>query len=175
MLVSQITIDNVNALIKRFFQHNRTWDNFLGFANVEWALSHFEGVFHHGLAHLYPLLADVCSEMLLQFNIVPQYGTTEADFRTFNDLDEFFLVNLEEHKETYKLLIKTKEDAQINGDINIVEEINKLIRMFNKFISQAILLLDKAEVYGDNLWAFDADADKFYILDNEKEELTSGK
>lgn len=175
MLVSQITIDNVNALIKRFFQHNRTWDNFLGFANVEWALSNFEGVFHHGLAHLYPLLADVCSEMLLQFNIVPQYGTTEADFRTYNDLDEFFLVNLEEHKKTYELLVKTREDAEVNGDINIVEEINKLIRMFNKFISQAILLLDKAEVYGDNLWAFDADADKFYILDNEKEELTSDK
>ena len=72
-------------------------------------------------------------------------------------------------------MVKTREDAQVNGDINIVEEINKLIRMFNKFISQAILLLDKAEVYGDNLWAFDADADKFYILDNEKEELTSDK
>lgn len=171
MLVAENTINNVNELIKRFFQHNRTWDNFLGFGNVEWALHNFNNVFHNGLAHLYPLLADVCSDMLLEFNIAPKYGTTEADFREYNDPEDFFLVNVEEHKETYRLLVKTRKEALDSGDVNIAEEINKLIRMFNKFIEQALLLKDKAEVYGDNLWAFDADAEKFYILGEVKEEL----
>lgn len=172
MFVSQNTINNVNELIKRFFQHNRTWDNFLGFANVEWALSNFSGVFHHGLAHLYPLLADVCSDMLLDFNIVPKYGTTEADFRTYEDIEDFFLANLEEHKATYELLCKTTKEATENGDLNIAKEVDGLLRMFNKFIAQAILLKDKAEAYGDNLWAFDAYAQQFYILEDIKEELT---
>lgn len=171
MLITDATINSVNNLIQRFFQHNRTWDNFLGFAGVEWALSNFEQKFHKGLAHLYPLLADVCSEMLMQFNIVPKYDTTLADTRTYNSLEDFFLINIEEHKQTYEMLIETRKIAEENGDINIVEEINKLIRMFNKFIAQAILLKDKAEVYGDNLWAFDAYAEQFYILDEIKEEL----
>ena len=173
MFISQTTIDNVNALIKRFFQHNRTWDNFLGFSNVEWALHNFNGVFHHGLAHLYPLLADKCSDVLLDFNIVPQYGTTDADFRTYENIDDFFLANIDEHKQTYELLCKTINDANTNGDLNVAKEIDNLLRMFNKFIAQAILLKDKAEVYDDNLWAFDADAGQFYILEEVKEELTS--
>ena len=45
MLVAENTINNVNELIKRFFQHHRTWDNFLGFGNVEWALHNFNNVF----------------------------------------------------------------------------------------------------------------------------------
>lgn len=171
MLISQITINNINELIKRFFQHNRTWDNFLGFSDVEWAMHNFSGVFHHGLAHLYPLLADVCSDMLLDFNISPKYGTTEADFRTYENIEDFFLINIEEHKETYDLIRKTKKEAMENDDLNIVVEIDKLLRMFNKFIAQAILLKDKAEIYGDNLWAFDAYAEQFYILDDIKEEL----
>lgn len=173
MFISQTTIDNVNDLIKRFFQHNRTWDNFLGFSNIEWALHNFNGVFHDGLAHLYPLLADVCSDMLLDFNVAPKYGTTEADFRTYEDIEDFFLINIEEHKATYEAICKTRKDAIENGDINIAMEIDKLLRMFNKFIAQAILLKDKAEVYGDNLWAFDAYAQQFYILDDVKEELNN--
>lgn len=173
MFISQTTIDNVNDLIKRFFQHNRTWDNFLGFSNIEWALHNFNGVFHDGLAHLYPLLADVCSDMLLDFNVAPKYGTTEADFRTYEDIEDFFLINIEEHKATYEVICKTRKDAIENGDINIAMEIDRLLRMFNKFIAQAILLKDKAEVYGDNLWAFDAYAQQFYILDDVKEELNN--
>lgn len=171
MLVSDITINNINELIKRFFQHNRSWDNFLGFASVEWALSNFSSVFHHGLAHLYPLLADVCSDMLLDFNVVPKYGTTDADYRSYESIDDFFLANIEEHRLTYELLCKAIKDAYDNNDLNVAKELDHLLRMFNKFIAQAILLKDKAEVYGDNLWAFDANAQQFYILDEVKEEL----
>lgn len=173
MFISQNTINNVNELIKRFFQHNRTWDNFLGFSNIEWCLHNFGNVFHHGLAHLYPLLADKCSDILLDFNVVPKYGTTDADFRTYESTEDFFLANIEEHRETYELLCKTINEANSNGDLNVAKEIDGLLRMFNKFIAQAILLKDKAEVYGDALWAFDADAEQFYILDDIKEELTS--
>jgi hypothetical protein len=173
MFVSQETINNVNELIKRFFQHNRSWDNFLGFCNVEWALSNFNSVFHKGLAHLYPLLADVCSDMLLDFNIVPKYGTTEADYRTYENLEDFFLANILEHKETYDLICKASKQAEANGDLNIAKELDRLLRMFNKFMAQALLLKDKADVYGDNLWAFDAYAQQFYILEDIKEELTN--
>ena len=172
MFITDTTVNNVNELIKRFFQHNRTWDNFLGFSNVEWALHNFNGVFHHGLAHLYPLLADICSDMLLDFNVVPQYGTTDADLRKYDNIEDFFLANLEEHKLTYELLCKAIKEANNVNDINIAKELDHLLRIFNKFIAQSILLKDKAEVYGDNLWAFDAYAQQFYILDEVKEELT---
>ena len=173
MFVSDKTINNINELIKRFFQHNRSWDNFLGYSSVEWALSNFSRVFHHGLAHLYPLLADVCSDILLDFNIVPKYGTTEADYRVYEGLEDFFIANIEEHKETYNLICKAIKEATEEGDYNVVKELDRLLRMFNKFIAQALLLKDKASVYENNLWAFDADAEQFYILGEEKEELTN--
>jgi hypothetical protein len=111
--------------------------------------------------------------MLLDFNIVPKYGTTEADYRTYENLEDFFLANILEHKETYDLICKASKQAEANGDLNIAKELDRLLRMFNKFMAQALLLKDKADVYGDNLWAFDAYAQQFYILEDIKEELTN--
>ena len=44
MLISEETQQKLNLLIQKFFQLNRTWDNFLGYSNVEWALSNFSSI-----------------------------------------------------------------------------------------------------------------------------------
>lgn len=173
MLISEETQEKLNLLIQRMFQHNRTWDNFLGFSNVEWAFNHFNEVFHPGLAHLYPLLADVVSDILLRYNIVPKYYTTERDTRTYGSMIEFFNTNINEHKETYELIKDGINTATVNGDLNVEADLKVLLREFNHFMEQSITLRDKAQIYGENQKAmFDAFADQFYVLEKENERLT---
>ena len=57
--------------------------------------------------------------------------------------------------------------ATINGDLNAESDLKHFMRIWNKFMSQAILLRDKAEIYKDNLAMFDGFAEQFYILQDE--------
>ena len=68
---------------------------------------------------------------------------------------------------------KSIKEALDNGDYNVEADLKHLLRMWNKFMAQAILLRDKAQVYGEsNKAMFDGFADQFYILQNEYKELT---
>lgn len=172
MLISEETQEKLNLLIQRFFQHNRSWDNFLGYSNVEWAFNHFNEIFHHGLAHLYPLLADVVADIELRYNIVPKYFETKRDTRTYATMLEFFNININEHTETYELIKSAIDTAIVNGDLNVEADLKALLREFNHFIEQAITLRDKAQIYGENNKAmFDGFADQFYVLDAENKRL----
>lgn len=176
MLISNETENKLNLLIQRFFQHNRTWDRFIGYATVEWSLDNFGKVFHHGLAHLYPLLADKVSDILLRYDVAPEYLETKSDVRTYDTLESFFKINLDEHKQTYELIKETINVASINGDLNVETDLKHLLRIFNHFMEQALLLEDKAKIYGVGQEAmFDAFANQFYILQNENDYLVGDK
>lgn len=85
---------------------------------------------------------------------------------------DFFNVNVNEHTEAYELIKSAIDTATINGDLNVEADLKSFLRLFNRFMEQAILLRDKAQVYGENNKAmFDGFADQFYILKEENEEL----
>ena len=175
MLLSQPTKDALYKLSQKFFQMNRTWDNLLGYAGVKWAFSKFSSVFHGGYAHLFPLLADRVNEILLRYNEVPRYLVTLEDTRTYDTMLDMFETNLDEHEEAYEMLKEAIDIADANGDKNAAKELDALLRIFNRFMETAILLRDKAQVYGEaNRWAFDAFSDQFYVITDVYDELTGG-
>lgn len=167
MLIAEETIEKINLLIQAMFNHNRTLDRFLGWADSQWSFVTFSKVFHKKYAHLMPLLADQFSDILLRYNIAPKYYETKRDVREYNSMIDFFNVNLNEHIETYELIKSAIDTATINGDLNVESDLKRLLRIWNKFMSQAILLRDKAEIYKDNLAMFDGFAEQFYILQDE--------
>ena len=167
MLISEETIEKINLLIQAMFNHNRTLDRFLGWADSQWSFVTFSKVFHEKYAHLMPLLADQFADILLRYNIAPKYYETKRDVREYNSMIDFFNVNLNEHIETYELIKSAIDTATINGDLNVESDLKRLLRIWNKFMSQAILLRDKAEIYKDNLAMFDGFAEQFYILQDE--------
>lgn len=168
MLISEETIEKINLLIQAMFNHNRTLDRFLGYADAEWSFVNFNRVFHKGYAHLMPLLADELSDILLRYNVAPKYYETKKDIRTYTTMMDFFNTNLNEHIETYELIKSTINVATLNGDLNVESDLKRILRIWNKFMSQAILLRDKAQVYGeDNKAMFDGFCEQFYILQNE--------
>lgn len=167
MLIAEETIEKINLLIQAMFNHNRTLDRFLGWADSQWSFITFSKVFHEKYAHLMPLLADQFADILLRYNIAPKYYETKRDVREYNSMIDFFNVNLNEHIETYELIKSAIDTATINGDLNVESDLKRLLRIWNKFMSQAILLRDKAEIYKDNLAMFDGFAEQFYILQDE--------
>lgn len=167
MLISEETIEKINLLIQAMFNHNRTLDRFLGWADSQWSFVTFSKVFHKGYAHLMPLLADECSDILLRYNIAPKYYETKTDTREYSSMLEFFNINLNEHIKTYEMIKDAINTATVNGDLNVESDLKRLLRIWNKFMSQAILLRDKAEVYKDDLAMFDGFAEQFYILQDE--------
>lgn len=172
MLISEDTIEKINLLIQAMFNHNRTLDRFLGYADVKWALSTFNKVYHQNYAHLMPLLADELADILLKYNIAPKYYETKEDVREYPSLLDFFNVNLNEHIETYNLIKEAINTAVINGDFNVESDLKQFLRIWNNFMNQAIILRDKAKIYRDDMAMFDGFCDQFYILEKEKELLT---
>ncbi len=164
MLISTETEEKINLLIQVMFNHNRTWDRFLGVASINFVLDNFVRIFHYGLAHKFPLLADQFSDILLRYNIAPKYYETKRDTRDYSSMLDFFETNLKEHEETYNLIKEAINTAVVNGDLNVEADLKQLLRIWNKFMEQAILLRDKAEVYKDNVALFDGFAEQFYIL-----------
>ena len=176
MLISEQTEEKLNLLIQAMFNHNRSWDRFLGIAGVDWAFDNFVSVFHSKLAHLYPLLADKIGDILLRYNIAPKYYETKRDTRTYSGMLDFFEANLNEHIETYELIKSAIQTAIDNGDLNVETDLKQFLRLWNKFMNQSILLRDKAQVYGEeNKAMFDGFAEQFYALKDEYEMLTGNK
>lgn len=171
MLISEETIEKVNRIIQAMFNHNRTLDRALGFMDAKWAFVNFSKVFHKGYAHLFPLVADYCSDILLRYNIAPKYYETRTDIREYANMLDFFETNVQEHIKTYELIKSAIAVAQMNGDINVEADLKKLLRIWNEFMNQAIVLRDKAEIYQDNKALFDGFAEQFYTLDNIAKEL----
>lgn len=100
----------------------------------------------------------------MRYNIAPKYYETKRDTRDYVSILEFFEINLKEHEETYNLIKEAINTAVVNGDLNVETDLKQLLRIWNKFMEQAILLRDKAEVYKDNVALFDGFAEQFYIL-----------
>lgn len=164
MLISTETEEKINLLIQAMFNHNRTWDRFLGIASVNFVLDNFSKIFHSGLAHIYPIIADKFSDILLRYNIAPKYYETRRDVRDYANILDFFEINLEEHEKTYDLIKDAINTAVVNGDLNVEADLKQILRIWNKFMEQAILLRDKAKIYKDNIALFDGFAEQFYIL-----------
>lgn len=173
MLISEQTKGTLYKLSQKFFQMNRTWDNFLGFSNVEWAFSTFSSIFHPKYAHLLPILADQVNDILLRYNEIPVYLVTNEDLRTYTSMRDFFEVNLREHQEALEMLYEAIDSADENNDKNVAKDLDKLLRQFNRIMEMNILLLDKAKIYGEaNKWAFDAHCEDFYTIQDVYDNLT---
>lgn len=176
VLISEQTEEKINLLIQAMFNHNRSWDRFIAVAQVDWAMDNFTKVFHDGLAHTYLGLVDLLGDILLRYNIAPKYYETKRDTRTYSGMLDFFETNLNEHIETYELIKSAIQTAVDNGDFNVEADLKQFLRIWNKFMNQAILLRDKAQVYGEgNKAMFDGFAEQFYSLENEYEMLTGNK
>lgn len=172
MLISNETIKKINLITQSFFNLNRTIDRFLAWSSAEWSFNHFGDTFHKGWAHLMPLLGDMSADILLRYNVPAEYYETHSDTREYIGMLDFFETALQEHIKTYNLITDAITTATINGDYNVEADLKQLMRIWNRFMDQIILLRDKAKLYGENNKAmFDGFSDQFYVLQDIADQL----
>ena len=167
MLISNETNTLLNLLVQQGFILNRLWDRGLSILNINFAMNNFEKIFHGGLAHKFPVdWSDTISEIQSKYNIVTEYLETPTDVSVYSEPLEFFSKNLEYHKKTYNILCDAIKIAGETNDLNVQAELIEFMKIFNKFMNQAILLVDKSKSFKDDYAMFDSMADKFYIIGN---------
>lgn len=167
MLMSERTSGAIDKIVQRMFFMNRICDNIVSNMSVNWSMSKAAEIFHKGIAHKYPLIADQYSEIQDRFNVRTKYLETPSDVTEYNNLIDAMQRVLDELLITNDIIIDAIEIAKQEQDINVKVLLEKNLAALTPYINQHILLRDKAIAYNNNYTAFDHDFEDFYILGGE--------
>ena len=164
MIVTQNTINAVTELIGECFKMNRHLDRLVSVLGVEFAYNNTANLVHQGIAHYYPMLADSLGERCLErYNIPVYYAATPEGGQDYTSVTEI-IKDLEKVNIKFQaMMMGCAKIAFENNDIHVYADLLDLLEDVNKIVTQAILLADKIDIYGDNP-AYDHDIPDFWIL-----------
>lgn len=163
-MLSDKSIELLNQLVQKMFELNRLWDRGLSVLNIDFNMRKFEEVYHDGIAHKYPLLADDVSNILTQKFIKTKYYNTPDGIKDYLSPLDFFEDSLELHKKTMKILCDTINSVQIDGDVVAETELQDFATVFDSYVHQNIYLIKKYNEYKGNNHIFDIHCDEYYII-----------
>lgn len=166
MLISPKTNNQLNLIIQKFFGLNRIMDRIVSVMSVDFACVDSSKILHLQFAHKFPLLADRISEIQDSFNVKTDYLETPRDSSDYSSLLEIFQKVLDNVLEANDLITGAIEICIEEGDYNVKSSLESFLsQTYIQYIKQAIILRDKAKMYGDNIIRFDKDLHMFFILD----------
>lgn len=145
MMLSDKTSDALDVLVGACFDMNRTMDRMTSIMQNVWSMPQAADIFHHKLAHLWPLLADEVSGFKDQYNMTTVYPETHRDGREYKNLFDMMSVLLKEVEGVYEIVRQTYYIAKENRDFNANVMLQDFMRKLTIVISQIITLRDKAE------------------------------
>lgn len=164
MLIHESTKNMMDELAQRFFWMNKKLDRMKAVLNTKFAMPNLAKLIHLELAHSYPLLADDVNDIEEMFNYDPNYLEVEAAKEDYEDVDSLLNQLYEWTLETNDKLHELKGHAFNAGDFNVYDMLIPLSIKYSKYVSNAILLVDKKALYGNNLHAMDDNVDEWWVL-----------
>ena len=168
MLVTQNTVNAITELIGECFRLNRVLDRCVSVLGTKFAFNQSSKLIHKGLAHYFPVLSDEIGETTLEYyNISVEYPATPEGKKDYSSVTEIIKEIEKEIVGFQGMMIGCSKIAFENNDIHVYAELMKLLREVDKVVSQAILLSDKIDIYG-NSYAYDHDIPDFWILGENK-------
>lgn len=140
----------------------------MGVLGVTFVCEQASRLIHEHIAHWYASEADVLNEKCLEnFNIVPYYPATPAGDVQYDSVLDIMEQMLSRTIDFQNKFMAVRKIADSNDDILIVVELDKILRAVNEQVAQMILIRDKAELYKDDIKAFDHDFPTFFTLDSK--------
>ena len=166
MNVKQSTIDACTELIGQCFKENRVFDRLVSVLGVKFAMNNTSNLCHLGISHMFPILADkIGEECLERYNIDVKYSATPEAVDDYSSPQEIIKIMEDEVVNFQNMFIKCCEISKDNDDLHVYTDLLSLLKDYNKTVEQCILLVDKCELYKDNMAAYDAHIkDHFWIL-----------
>jgi hypothetical protein len=162
--ISEKTKQKIYDLVSAQFQLNRYFDRAMSVLDTKFAMNKFVLLAHPKLAHIYPLVADEYSDILIRWNYPVIYDTTYRDDTEYASPMEFFEGQLERHLLIYDLINESITVAIENKDTNVEVDLKHLLRQWNRFIGQSYLLRDKAKSANGNWAMFDGFSEQYVNL-----------
>ena len=166
-LISNEVNNQLNLIIQKCFLGNRTLDRMMSILSVKFVMNKTSNLLHGLLAHAMPLLADKISEYQDSRNILTTYLDTPKDDSDYDTLLELFETFL-----NFMIDLENTIDQGIQISINNKDRMTKIflekfMLEINNYTAQAILLRDKAEMYGNDpksYMSFDRHIEDFIIV-----------
>lgn len=163
MLISKETSKDLDILYGQFFNLNSLFDRAVSVMLNDWAMVQASDIIHHRLAHLFPLMADMVSEIKDNFDESSVRPTVDEHTETYESMADMFDRLLDECVATYDMIKIVNKGALERGDLNVHAELMSLLRSFNKVIGQVLTLDNKAHQI-DSYDTFDAHIDDWGIV-----------
>jgi hypothetical protein len=163
MLISKETAKDLDVLYGQFFNLNSLFDRAVSVMLNDWAMVKASNIIHHNLAHLFPLMADMVSEIKDNFDESSVRPTVDEHIEVYKDLAEMFDRLLDECAATYDMIKIVDKGAIERGDLNVHAELMGLVRSFNKVIGQILTLQNKAHQI-QSFDTFDAHIEEWGIV-----------
>lgn len=168
-LVSKSTQEALMELIKACFRENRVLDRLVSILGVKFVMNQTADFLHLRVSHYFPILADRIGELTLErYNIPVIYGETPKADEDYASVTECLEV-VERHVIDFQaMMMGVCKIAFEHNDIQVYTDMLDLLKEFNLYTEQAILLKDKIDAYGeDRIMAFDHDLKDFIVLKGE--------
>lgn len=167
MYMSNSTKQALQELISLAYITNAKIDRMKSVLNAKFAYNQLGEKVHQFIAHYFSNgIGDALSEICLErYNIPVVFGGIPLMNQEYNSVMDV-LVELQKNCQEFQIAIcQCQRIADENNDKHISAELTEFIRDYNQIVDQTILFVDKIQMYKDNPM-FDADVDKFFILDN---------
>jgi|GEM_PF-1606850 len=167
-LLSQGLMENLRLIVKFLFDGNRILDRIMDNLAVPLVMTKTEKILHVPLDHQYPLLADEVVDYMHSRNQMSGYLATIEDMTEYNSPLEAFKRYLDYQLKLEELIKDTIEMASDEEDKMTKKFLNNFLFKIGIYTNQALLLVDKAEMYGDDKFSWmmmDNNADNLLIPD----------
>ena len=164
MLIREETSKALDILYNQFFNLNAVYDNAVSYMLNVWCMPNASDVIHKNLAHTFPVLADMISEIKDNYDVRSIRTELHRHDEEYEDLSDMMNKLYEYCDKTYKLLQQTSRIAMDNNDLNVLCDLVEFTNVYNKIMGQVITLQNKAEQMPTEYEKFDRHIDKWGIV-----------
>jgi len=162
-LINQKMADSLYLLVSKLFDGNRMLDRMITVLNIKFVMSKTASIIHPKLAHAYPLLADAVGEWIESRNCMVVYLETPRDASEYINPQDLFKTYLDYSIELEQLIEEIILIAEEEKDRSTKIFLEGFLSKINKYTEQALLLVDKSNLYPDPM-DFDRDIESFIII-----------
>lgn len=149
-LISKEMKVSLEKIISHCFYNNRILDRMCSILSVTFVMPITSNILHHNLAHLYPLLADDISDYMDSRDCTTIYGETPVGDQEYDTVLDCFNKILEINLHLESLIKESIILAQSINDYSTKVYLERFLLKILPITKDILLLLDKAEMYGDS-------------------------
>lgn len=164
MLMNKKTSDALDVLYNQFFNLNALFDNAVSYMLNKWCMPNASDIIHHNLAHGFPIMADMISEIKDNYDERSIRTELPKHDEEYDDLSDMMDTLYTYISNTYEMLKQASRIAIDNNDLNVLCDLVSFTNVFNKVIGQIVTLKNKAEQMPTEFDKFDRHIDKWGIV-----------